>query len=658
MHICKNSNKFDLLSVFLTVLFSIFFIIVPIIPDIQITRPKLLAIELLIFLSVATIIFIFIINATICFRKTKVYVPISFMLGYIILHYYFAYDHAISFTELKRWILCFLVFFIISLINSKYYKILLLSWIFGSGLAVLYGYSQHYGRVWIFEVPKMDRVMSMFGNPIFFAVHIVNYLPILISLILFYFDKNIYRKNKLSNIMKIFGLLFIFIISLLTLYYTKTRASFIGFTISICVLIYLTIRSRKKFVYLISILIVFVIFIFYTKDIWSRQQAHFLIWLDTIKMWLSKPIYGIGIGKFHLEFINFASDNLRSIWPQKQFIINDAHNEYVQLLAETGVVGFLLFCSIFIIFFYEVFKCKNRINDITISENEVKFRDKNLGIKNFLSTEFFKKKYLVYGLVSAIIGVLVQNFFSVDMRFIISGVYIFASMGLVIGEICELKELELNFFKKRFIKVLLIFFTIFILGIVSVDVSQKRIIFLSYASVSKKGINFSIEDIGNGVLQHILRPYVAKYKLDKQQDFFDEKILDKEKTLQELLELKKKFPDKGIIYEKIAWIYAKEKQFDLAIENYFLAIKLNPQSFAAYNNLGNIMFLTGQRQNAIKAYSRSIEINPQQVDARLNLGIVYYYEGQLDLASQQFGKVLELDPKNEKAIIMLKRMRE
>jgi len=175
---------------------------------------------------------------------------------------------------------------------------------------------------------------------------------------------------------------------------------------------------------------------------------------------------------------------------------------------------------------------------------------------------------------------------------------------------------------------------------------------------TQNGVKIQPDDVGEGLLQQVLRPYLANYKLKQEKDFFDEKILDATNTIKELEELKQKHPDKSLIYEKLAWVYAKEKNFQKAIENYLIAVKINPNSYSAYNNLGNIMFLTGNKQQAVEFYKKSIEIKPEQIDSRLNLGILYYYEGKLNLAAEQFNKVLELDPNNEKAIVYLKRMRE
>lgn len=606
-------------DILLNLLFFIFFILVPIMPDVQITRPKLFTIEILSYLMFVVFVFWVLLVNKINYYKSKVILFFIIFFIYVLVRYIISNEKPIMFNEIKRWLLSIWLFYIISVASYKKQKVFINFFIFGSFLATLYGLLQHFGGIAGFiDVPKMERVMSMFGNPIFFAVHIINFLPIVFGLFLVekkFFLKIIY--------------FMVFLVALITLYYTKTRAAFIALFLSSIFFIYFLYPSRKKFLYLASFVVLFFLFLIFTKNIWLRHQAHPLIWRDTIKMWLSNPIFGVGIGKFHIEFVKFASEDLRKIWPQKNFIINDAHNEYLQMLSESGIIGFVLFVLPILIFFYENLKKLNIQKD-------------------------FLKRVLIISLLSGCFAVLVQNFFSVDMRFIISSVYMFITMGITLSINNEMKEKKLIFVSRE-LKIVSFLAFFVISGLVSF--SNKTVSLLSILHISSKGVILSIDDNGFGLLQIVLRPYLANYKLSKEKDFFDEKIVNAAETLQELQKLKEKYPDKAIIYEKIAWIYAKERQFDKAIQNYLKAIELNPDSYAAYNNLGNIMFYI-DRKKAIEYYLKSIEINPRQVDARLNLGITYYLEGKLDLASEQFNEVLKIDPKNEKAIVYLKKMRE
>ena len=71
----------------------------------------------------------------------------------------------------------------------------------------------------------------------------------------------------------------------------------------------------------------------------GREWTHSLIWRDAIALWLAKPWLGCGLGRFHLEFPAYASQALKTRWPEGRVIVNFAHNEYLQTLVETGPLG-------------------------------------------------------------------------------------------------------------------------------------------------------------------------------------------------------------------------------------------------------------------------------------------------------------------------------
>ena len=67
---------------------------------------------------------------------------------------------------------------------------------------------------------------------------------------------------------------------------------------------------------------------------------------------------------------------------------------------------------------------------------------------------------------------------------------------------------------------------------------------------------------------------------------------------------------------------ANSKDYKLAIYYFNEVIKLNPKNYQAYNNIGNIKFALGQKEDAIKNYDKSIELNyNNNIDAYYNRGI-------------------------------------
>ena len=74
-----------------------------------------------------------------------------------------------------------------------------------------------------------------------------------------------------------------------------------------------------------------------------------LMAFDTLRMWRDHPVLGVGMGAFEIaypHYQSFASDD----W------IDHAHNDYIEALAETGLVGAMLILWALALFFRDAFR--------------------------------------------------------------------------------------------------------------------------------------------------------------------------------------------------------------------------------------------------------------------------------------------------------------
>ena len=58
------------------------------------------------------------------------------------------------------------------------------------------------------------------------------------------------------------------------------------------------------------------------------------------------------------------------------------------------------------------------------------------------------------------------------------------------------------------------------------------------------------------------------------------------RALKEAMVAKKKYPNEPFIYNLLGVLYAHTKAYENSIKSYTKAIKLNPNYFEAYNNIG------------------------------------------------------------------------
>ena len=312
-----------------------FLLLAPILPDVKLTRPKLLITETSLYGALFMWIAVSFYSGALKLRKSLFNAPVIMYAASVAVFFFFSPDKPVALNELKRSFLSVTAYFVAAnLIDSaKKRNIALGFFLAGTAAAVLYGIMQHYGGLWIIQVPQFGRAISTFGNPIFFAAYLVLAIPVILGAMF-------YAKNKLLKA----ALLLLFASGTLAVYFTQTRAAFIALGFAIGLFIFLAIKESRKIILFIAILTAALVVLgASTRNIWSRQQAHTLIWRDSLMMWADSPFFGTGPGTFHIYFPKYASPELKVIWPQEQNIINDAHNEYIQYLAEMGIVGFGIF---------------------------------------------------------------------------------------------------------------------------------------------------------------------------------------------------------------------------------------------------------------------------------------------------------------------------
>jgi len=94
--------------------------------------------------------------------------------------------------------------------------------------------------------------------------------------------------------------------------------------------------------------------------------------------------------------------------------------------------------------------------------------------------------------------------------------------------------------------------------------------------------------------------------------------------------------------------YGMKGESDKAIEEYQIALKLNPKHAKAHNNLAVVLMNKGWIDQAIDHYKSAITIDPGFAEAHSNLGVAYAKDGLIDKAIEHFQSAVELAPNNAK----------
>ncbi|MBN2406799.1 MAG: tetratricopeptide repeat protein [Elusimicrobia bacterium] len=440
-----------------------------------------------------------------------------------------------------------------------------------AGLISLYAVLQKYGGVWIIRVPRLQRVYATFGNPNFLASFLAGTIPLGLTALI--------EKKKIWISASL-------VLMILAMYFTQTRGAWLGLAGASALWYFVLRKERPSRKVVIAFLFLIVIFTAVNADKLTRQTQRLLIWRDTLRMAVSNPVLGVGIGQFHNEFPSYASEELKKILPPGKFIVNYAHNEFLEILSETGIAGFGLYAWLIVM----VYAAGMRRRD---------------------------SGWIREGALFGVTAVLLHSFVSVNMRFSVSSIWVFLLMGISMNGFDDALAGYRPSVKKRIPLMLAVLLFIGFWGRKAVD------------------------------------PLISHRRLAGEVDFFD---TEREYSKDELSGIIEKGTDNAMVYYKLGWVQAKDREFEEAIGSFERAVELDDRLAGAYNNLGNIYFTLGERGKAANYYIKAININPNLTDAHFNLGYIFYHQGRLKEASAEFTIVLKQNPDNYKAKTMLEKM--
>jgi O-antigen ligase len=257
------------------------------------------------------------------------------------------------------------------ILNYFYYAFLLT---FSS--LVIDGYFQFFQGVNLFgfKIGENYRVSSFFGDELILGSYLSRLYPLFFAIF-------VVRSNKSS--LEIIFISTLFILIDVLIFFSGERASFVLFNLStIFVIIFITNYKWLRIgVFIISLFVITILLIndekLYDRYIVSSKRSmgldssvseryffspgHDSLIRTSWKMFLDKPILGQGPKLYRIK--SYDPKYQTGISPHHPH----PHNFYVQLLAETGIVGFSflagLFCyfvylTIKYIFFYFIYKKK------------------------------------------------------------------------------------------------------------------------------------------------------------------------------------------------------------------------------------------------------------------------------------------------------------
>jgi len=97
------------------------------------------------------------------------------------------------------------------------------------------------------------------------------------------------------------------------------------------------------------------------EDNFSSIDSRLIIWGTALEMIKDKPLLGAGIGSFKMDYLDYQAGFLKKNpnYLKYHSRAEEAHNEYIQLAAELGIIGLGIFLYILFIFYRSTLKYLN-----------------------------------------------------------------------------------------------------------------------------------------------------------------------------------------------------------------------------------------------------------------------------------------------------------
>jgi len=610
-------------------------------------------------------------------------------------------------------VLCYAIFFLLITLNLRtagQLEQLITIALLASLPVALYGALQRSGFDPIFpEYDYSSRVVSTIGNPIFLGAYLIMVIPLafgrLLASLHALLGSNQPPSSRRSMLLEVAGYASLLALQLICLLYTQARGPWFGL-LSGAVLFsaLIALRHRMKKLLLITIaasvaLIALLVALnlpntplepftgspYLSRLAFSDELAagtgtswvRLFIWQGTLELIRSRP--NIGFTPDPLRplrlLIGYGPETMEAVFPQvyppglayveaRESVVDRAHNELLDLVVTTGVLGLLAFLLLVGSFFY-------------------------CGFSLLWRTRSFKAQISLAALLSAMFAHLVEAQFGILLPSdeLLLWLYLALVSAMYSTETATAEEERIDLVSSTPAEAgadnadrLRSLLSLLVVCVIPFFASFSNINLLLADVYLGQGIRFirngrqyteSIAAYNRAIQVYPLEPRFYQYKAaahyELAQSISDDELEARGQLLQagveafaRALELQPLDPEYNANTGKLYGYWARTvapSKFEQAVKFYERALQLSPRDAVYRNELGRVYFDAGRYEEAIRQLQLSLEIDPKFSATHYNIGLAYLKLGEKDEAKEHFETALHLDPECKECARKLESLR-
>ena len=338
-------------------------------------------------------------------------------------------------------------------------------------------------------------------------------------------------------------------------------------------------------------------------------RIRFIVWRGALDIFKHNPVFGSGLETFAYSYYQYrpAEHNLTSEW---DFLYNKAHNEYLNYLATTGLVGFGTYMLVIGTFIYW------SIKRIMNQESRIKLNSNSL--------------ILIAILVTAYISYLIYNFFLFSVVIIAVFFYLFPALAFIAAndtkELLLIKKLPAFFVSK--VAIGIVVFSIFYILYSIFQLWYADTLFSKGERASEAGnpgraynLLTVAADINNGepFYKSELGFTAAQAAVALQDSDATLSANLKDEAVNQTNEALKISPKNVSFLRTAVRTYFELSMLDKTLETLDAAIKLAPTDPKLYYNKALVLEAMDKKEDSIKALNEAIRLKPNYTEALAGL---------------------------------------